>query len=267
MEFKNIIKEHIQWRHQILVMAKSDLKKTYNGTALGWSWAIIKPAVTIFIYWFAFSCGLRQRSGVDGVPFFFWLLAGIIPWFYISEIWGGGTGCMRRYKFLITKMQFPTSTIPTFYSLSSLFVHAILVALVILIFLVGGFGFSIYYLQIFYYMFCMFMLMTGWCMFAGVVGAYSKDFGNLVRSFSMALFWLSGIMIPLNNVDNTIAKTIFSLNPVTYIVEGYRDCFIYKQWFFEDTTKIGIFLIEVVVVWVLAIRTYSKMKKEMPDVL
>lgn len=267
MEFKNIIKEHIQWRHQILVMAKSDLKKTYNGTALGWAWAIIKPAVTIFIYWFAFAIGLRQRSGVDGFPFFIWLLAGIIPWFYIQEMWGGGTGCMRRYKFLITKMRFPTSTIPTFYSLSSLFVHVILALLVVAIFLIGGYGVSVYTLQIVFYMLCMFLLMTGWCMFAGVVGAMSKDFANLVKSFSMALFWLSGIMIPLNKVDNQTVQMIFNLNPVTFIVEGYRNSLIYKQWFFENPTTLAIFFVELLVIWVLAIRIYSKMKKEMADVL
>ena len=59
MEFKRIIREHIKWRHQIFKLAKSDLRKTYSGAALGWSWAVIKPAVTIFVYWFAFSVGLR----------------------------------------------------------------------------------------------------------------------------------------------------------------------------------------------------------------
>ena len=53
-----IIKEHFEYRKQITKMAKADLVKTYRGAALGWSWAIIKPTVTIFVYWFAFSIGL-----------------------------------------------------------------------------------------------------------------------------------------------------------------------------------------------------------------
>ena len=55
MGLTEIIKEHIAWRSQISKLAKADLMKTYNGAALGWAWAIIKPAVTIFVYWFAFS--------------------------------------------------------------------------------------------------------------------------------------------------------------------------------------------------------------------
>ena len=49
-----IFKEHIEYRQQIVKLAKADLVKTYRGAALGWSWAIIKPTVTIFVYWFAF---------------------------------------------------------------------------------------------------------------------------------------------------------------------------------------------------------------------
>ena len=123
MEIKNIIKEHITWRHQIFNLAKSDLKKTYSGAALGWAWAFIKPIVTIFIYWFAFSFGLRKKAGIDGFPFILWLIAGMVCWFYISEMWNSGPTAMRRYTFLITKMKFPTSTIPTFFSLSHIVVQ------------------------------------------------------------------------------------------------------------------------------------------------
>ena len=83
---KEIIRDHIQYRKQIFKLAKSDLIKTYRGSALGWSWAIIKPVVTIFVYWFAFSIGLRAGKDINGYPFFLWLIAGIVPWFYMGEI-------------------------------------------------------------------------------------------------------------------------------------------------------------------------------------
>ena len=63
---KNIIKSHIEYKQQIFKLAKSDLVKTYRGSALGWAWAFIKPTVTIFVYWFAFEIGLR-RGGNDGL--------------------------------------------------------------------------------------------------------------------------------------------------------------------------------------------------------
>ena len=121
-----ILKEHIEYRQQILKLAKADLVKTYRGAALGWSWAIIKPAVTIFVYWFAFSIGLRAGGDVSGYPFFLWLIAGLIPWFYINDMLTAGTDSIRKYSYLVTKMKFPVSTIPTFVSISNLTVNIIL---------------------------------------------------------------------------------------------------------------------------------------------
>ena len=105
--FIEIIKDHLQYRHQIFKLAIADLKKTYRGAALGWMWAIIKPAVTIFVYWFTFEIGLRAGKAVNGFPFFLWLLAGVIPWFYMSSMITSGTDSIRRYSYLVTKMKFP----------------------------------------------------------------------------------------------------------------------------------------------------------------
>ena len=71
MMLGNILKEHKTYRQQILKLAKADLVKTYRGAALGWSWAIIKPAVTIFVYWFAFEIGLRAGKDVNRISVLF----------------------------------------------------------------------------------------------------------------------------------------------------------------------------------------------------
>ncbi len=66
----DIIKDHITYKQQIFKLAKADLIKTYRGAALGWAWAIIKPAVTIFVYWFTFEIGLRAGKDVNRISIF-----------------------------------------------------------------------------------------------------------------------------------------------------------------------------------------------------
>ena len=66
-----IIKDHKAYIQQIFKLAKADLVKTYRGAALGWAWAIIKPAVTIFVYWFTFEIGLRAGKDVNRLSFLF----------------------------------------------------------------------------------------------------------------------------------------------------------------------------------------------------
>ena len=134
--FIGIIKDHKQYKQQIFKLAKADLVKTYRGAALGWAWAIIKPAVTIFVYWFAFQIGIKAGKDVEGFPFFLWLIAGLIPWFYINDMLTQGTESIRKYSYLVTKMKFPISTIPTFFSISKFMVHLVLLAIMIIIFII-----------------------------------------------------------------------------------------------------------------------------------
>ena len=237
-----IIKEHIQYRQQILKLAKADLVKTYRGAALGWSWAIIKPTVTIFVYWFAFAIGLRASNTVSGYPFFLWLIVGLIPWFYMSDMLTQGTESLRRYSYLVTKMKFPISTIPTFVSISKMIVHIILMVLVVIIFAIFGYPPDVYMLQAFFYMILMFAFFTVWALFSSLIAAMSKDFLNLVKSLVTAVFWLSGIVWNVNTIDIPWLKTLLKANPVTYIVEGFRNCFIHKTWIWESPKTLLCFL-------------------------
>ena len=264
---KKILKEHIDYRKQIFKLAKSDIIKTYKGAALGWAWAIIRPAITICVFWFAFSIGLRHGNPVEGYPFFLWLIAGMIPWFYMRDMISGGASSMRRYKYLITKIKYPICTIPTFVSMSFFVVHLALMVIVFAIF--AGFGYlpDIYTLQLPFYMLMMFLFFTAWGLFSGVLGAMSRDFLNLVKALTTALFWLSGILYDANSIDQTWIKNILLFNPITLVANGYRNCFIYKQWFWENPQELINFGIVYLVMCILAVWAYRRLRKDIPDVL
>ena len=263
----SILKEHVEYSQQIFKLAKTDLVKTYRGAALGWSWAIIKPAITIFVYWFAFSVGLRISEEVSGYPFFLWLLVGIVPWFYMSDMLTQGINTLKKYSYLVTKMKYPISTIPTFVSLSKLSVHLLLMIIVILIFLVAGNSPSIYWVQIPFYILLMFIFFTICALFGSLLSAISKDFYNLVKSFVTPMFWLSGIIWNINTIEAEWLQKLLMLNPVTFLVEGFRNCFISHTWFFEQPVQLLFFVALTVMMLVLSIWAYKKLRKEIPDVL
>jgi teichoic acid transport system permease protein len=265
--FLDVIAEHEEYWRQIFQLAAADLVKTYRGSALGWLWAVIKPSVTIAVYWFAFAVGLRASSTVSGFPFALWLIAGILPWFYISEMLTQGTNTLKKYSYLITKIKFPVSTISTFVSLSKLYVHIALTAIVVVIFIVVGYPIDVYYLQLPLYMGLMFLFFTVWSLFAAPLSAISKDFANVVSSFVMALFWMSGVMWDVNSIANPLLSRILLFNPVTFIATGYRNVFIYKRWFFEDTFALGAFLVVFALMTALSLYTYHRLRRDIADVL
>lgn len=267
MEFKRIIKDHIEYRQQILKLAKSDLVKTYRGAALGWTWAIIKPAVTIFVYWFAFQIGLRAGKDVNGYSFFLWLIAGLVPWFYMGDMISQGTDAIRKYKHLVNKMKFPISTIPTFFSISKYITNIILIGIVIVLFVFNGYFPDVYYLQIPFYILLTFIFFTSWSLFGSMLSSISKDFANLVKSFVTAVFWLSGILWNPETITIGWLKNILMVNPVTYLVTGFRNCFINKIWFWQQPKELLCFIILTVIMIILALWAYKKLRKEIPDVL
>jgi teichoic acid transport system permease protein len=263
----DIVREHRDYRKQIFQLAAVDLMRTYRGSALGWLWAVIKPSVTIFVYWFAFSVGLRAGKDVGGFPFFLWLVAGIIPWFYMSEMLTQGSTNFKRYDYLVTKIRFPVSTISTFVSLSKLYVHIALLLIVVVLFILFGYPVDVYFLQLPVYVALMFVFFTMWSMFASLLSAMSKDFANVVSSFVMAIFWVSGIMWDVNQISDPVLSKVLLFNPVTFLANGYRNVFIYKRWFFQDTFALMAFLIMLAGMFGLALYTFHRLRRDIADVL
>ena len=200
--FREIIRDHLRYSRHIFKLAKSDLVRTYRGASLGWAWAVIRPTITILIYYVTFSIGLRHGKPIGEYSYFLWLISGFLPWFYISNTFTGGAGSIRKYSYLVKKVRYPVSTIPAIVSMSNFAVHLFLTAIVIVIFLIGGHTPDIYWLQLPFYALVMFLMFTAWSLFAGMLSVISKDFMQLVKSTTTALFWLSGVMYDVLRVKN-----------------------------------------------------------------
>ncbi len=202
-----------------------------------------------------------------GYPFFLWLIAGVIPWFYISDMLTAGTDTIRKYSYLVTKMKFPVSTIPTFVSISKFIVHLVLIGIMIVIFICMGYPPTIYILQLPFYMLLLLIFFTIWSLFASLLSSMSKDFGNLVKSMVTAVFWLSGILWNPDAITIEWVRKILMVNPVTFLINGFRNCFINQVWFFEQPKRLLYFAIVTVLMLILAVWTYKRLRKEIPDVL
>lgn len=264
---KEIIQDHIKYKKQILKLAKTDLVKSYKGSVLGGLWAIVRPMITLSIYWFAFSFGLRSGKPVEGYPYFLWLMAGMIPWFYMRSMLGGGASCLRRYTYLITKIKYPITTIPTFVNLSNFMTHIVLVVFMMCLFISFGFMPTVYWLQIPLFMLMALVFFNFWALFAGVLSAISRDFLNFVRSITMAFMWLSGIFYNVYNLSNELMRDIMLFNPITIIVNGFRNSLIYDKWFWESPLEMRNYVIITGIMMFLSVWIYKKLKKDIPDVL
>lgn len=264
---REIISEHIKYRRQIVKLAKSELVKTYSGTLLGWSWAIIRPAIYIAIYYIAFAFGLRVGKPVGEYSYFMWILAGLIPWFYIRDVFVAGAASIRKNRYLVTKIKFPISVIPTIESVSLLFTNLVLVVIMLAFFAISGKGPDIYWLQLPVYIIMMFMFFSSWSLFSGLLSTMSKDFLQLIKSITIALFWLSGIIFDVSRVTNPLMRKMLMVNPITIIVNGFRNSLIYKEWFWQNWKELVVFAAAYAVMIALSVFVYKRLKNDVADVL
>lgn len=247
--------------------------KTYKGAVIGPLWAVIKPAFTIFVYWFAFTAGIKTLKAINiniGVEtltfdFFTFMFVGFIPWFFIQDSIVQGAKTLRINRQFITKVKFPVSTILTYTSLSRLFVHLFLVA-ILYVYILFAVGPSWYNLQFFLYCPLMYIFFLALSWSTAPMSAFSRDFENMIVSVMSGIFWLSGIMYDTYAMDSPL-NFIMLFNPINFFVNGYRNCFLYNRMFFEYKTELVIFLAEFAVVLALGIFNYNRLRKKLPDVL
>ena len=185
----------------------------------------------------------------------------------MSDMLTKGTDSIRKYSYLVTKMKFPISTIPTFVNISNFIIHLLLMAIMILIFIFMGYPPSIYIVQLPLYMLFNFLFFNVFSLVSGLISAISKDFANLVKSFITAIFWLSGIIWDASTVTIPWIKKLLRLNPFNFLVEGYKNCFINQTWFFEEPKRLLYFGIELLILILIGLWAYKKVRKEIPDVL
>jgi teichoic acid transport system permease protein len=262
-----VLTEHIGLRNQILRLAWLDLLRQYRGAVLSWAWAVIRPLVLLLTYWFVLKIGLKVNISKQGIDLFPWLAVGLVAWFYMQDVMIESTRAVSRYKYLVTKMKFPVSVIPTIVVFSNFITHLVLLAVVIVYLLVIENTFSVYWLQLPFYTLLLLLFSIFWGMFSAPLSAVSKDFSELIKSAQRILFWVSGILFNIRTVGIEWLQLIMMFNPITFFVEGYRNSLLYKQWFWEDWRQLAAFGVIFLLVVMLGIRTQKRTRKELVDAL
>lgn len=261
----NFIKDIFTNRILLLELSKRDLKARYLGSYLGIVWAFIVPTVNILIFWFVFQVGFRNKP-VDNFPFILWLMTGMIPWNFFFDGILGATNSILDNSYLVKKVVFRVSILPIVRILSALIIHLFFIGFIFLMFAIYGYKPNLYNLQVLYYLFAEICLVLGLGWITSSLNIFFRDLGQIVGILLQFGFWLTPIFWSFKTLP---AKYLFffKLNPVYYIVEGYRESFIYHEWFWQHYNLTANFWITTLVVQVVGIMLFKRLKDHFADVL
>ena len=150
--------------------------------------------------------------------------------------------------------------------LSALAIHLFFILFMYGMFLYYGYYPNIYWLQVIYYVFAMSILLLGLSWITSSIVIFFKDMEQLVAIIIQFGFWLTPIFWSMKIVPDKY-HSLIELNPIVYIIEGYRNSMIYNKWFWEEPIATIYFWSITMIIFLIGGLTFNKLRPHFADVI
>jgi lipopolysaccharide transport system permease protein len=251
-----------KYRELIYFFVWRDIKVRYKQTALGAAWAIIQPFFTMVVFSVFFGRLVKVPS--DGIPYPIFSYCALLPWNYFAEAMNRASNSMIESSNLIKKIYFPRLVVP----LSGVFSG-------LLDFIIA---FTVLVAMMFYYRitpnvnllwFPVFLLMAiitalGVGLWLSAMNVKYRDIRYVIPFLTQAWFFVTPVVYP-SSLLSGFWKTIYGLNPMVSVVEGFRWALLGKQ-----QPSGGMLAVSAMMVLILLISGafyFRRMEKTFADVV
>jgi teichoic acid transport system permease protein len=219
------------------------------------------------MYYIVFGIIMPNARTSGEIPFVLFLTAGLVPWFYFSEALTNGTNALLEYNYLVKKMVFKISILPIIKVIAASFIHVFFVCILLIVAAIYGYYPSIYTIQLVYYSLCMFVFVLALCYTTCAIVVIFRDLSQIINIALQIGMWATPILWNIDEVANPVIVTVLKLNPLVYVVNGYRSSIYGREWFFEDFFSTMYFWIVTVVLFGLGALVFKRLKVHFADVL
>lgn len=262
---RSFVVELLSKRDLILSLSVRSFKSAYAGSVLGITWVLVEPLIYVFLLWFFFTKAMKFAPP-EGYPYVPWLMTSLALWNFISLTLSSSASTFKNHSFLMKRPEFNMAVLPIVNILTSLYIHAIFIVILVGMLLVSGIPFTLYWFQSLYYLFATAILLLGLAWIAASLSLFVKDVGNIVGVILQIGFWISPIFWSLDTFPRRL-RFVLEINPITYVMEGYRKSFIYGQPFWSDLNGLVYFWSFTLVILVIGVLTYKKLRPHFGDVI
>lgn len=235
-----IIKEQFQSFYMIQRLAIFQMKIDNQNNYLGYAWEVLNPAIQMAMYWFVFGLGVRANRNVDHIPYVLWMLAGICMWFFINKAILDGTKSIYKKYSMVSKMNFPLSTLPSYIITSRFYSHLVLVGILIVVFWFSGYPPTIYYLQLIYFLAMSYIYAFAITLLTSTIAVVIRDVQMVIQSILRIMFFVSPILWLPNRLPEWIQEFL-KYNPFHYLANGYRASLLYGNWYAITNWKLTLY--------------------------
>lgn len=224
-KFMDHIKELYAYRQMIFSLVHKELRGRYKGSVLGFAWTFINPLLQLCVYTMVFS--VIMKASIE--KYYIFLFVALIPWIFFSTSVTGGSTSILSAGDMVKKIYFPREVLPISF-VTGAFINMLLCFLVVFgVLFVTGFGFN--YFALLYLpavMMVEYILSIGFALLVSSLTIYFRDLSYILGIITMAWQYLTPVMY---SSDMVPARLLFvwNLNPMTPVIEAYRQILYYRQ--------------------------------------
>jgi ABC-type polysaccharide/polyol phosphate export permease len=263
--FFAFLKRRFERREMIAALTLQALRTRYVGTVGGFAWALAQPLAMIATYWFVFSLGFKLR-GSGGEPFILFFVVGMAPWLFFSEAVTAAAGSVVGQPHLVKKIVFPTEILPIVQVSASATVHLLVLAITAAIMAWYGRQPGWHAIFLLYYMAAAAVLAVGLGWLTAALQVFFRDVAQIIPVLFGFWFWLTPIVWSAEILPAGLHGWL-RLNPVHYLVQGYRDSLIYGLAPTERLADGLVFWLQALFVLALGVYVFRRLKPEFAEVI
>lgn len=212
-------KELIEYKDLFYFLILRDVKALYKQTILGFSWAILRPFITMVIFQLVFS-NLAKIS-TDGSPGPIFYYSGLVPWMYFSSSLTKSTNSLISGAGMFTKVYFPRLVLPLVPCLASLVDFAIAMTITFMLLLVYGLTPTIWILFLPVLILIMFLTAAGLGLWLSAMAIQYRDVPYGVQFLASILMWVAPVIWSTNQLPDAY-RIYYGLYPMAGVIEGFR---------------------------------------------
>jgi len=256
---------HMLFRHRRLIwnLTLLDFRLRYAGSRLGLVWLLLAPLLMLGAYLLLFGGILRVRpdQSSTGVEYGLLIACGLLPWIGFSEGVTRGTASVLAQRNLIKSQVFPMELFPVSAVCAGLIGQLCgTLLLLVLLALRGMLGPNLAVLPFLLILQALFTVGLVW--FLSCVNIIYRDTSQVVVLMMVLLMFVSPIAYTQEMAPAGL-KLVVELNPISYLIEGYRNALLYNQ--FPNVRGLVVFGGLALLVLLAGYRYFMHLRRVLPD--
>ena len=248
--FKNLY----NYRELLKTNVKKEIRGKYKNSFLGVLWSFLNPLLQIAVYAIVFPLILRNTQE----NYVIFLCCGLIPWTFTSTAISRSAFTMIENGNILKKVYFPREILPISIVTSETVNFLISTIIIIGFVIFGGLGITKYIIFYPIVLLAQYLLLIAISFIVSSISVYIRDLQHLIGVALQLLFYAAPVVYAPESIPENF-KWILNLNPMTYIINGYRDIF-YNQ-IMIDIKPLLILILCSIVACVIGYLIFNKLQK------